>query len=125
MPSLSAACVFTYTPTRTEPSDPTRAVASNVLVYTPALSAVSALLCRAYCCPLTHAWHATAVWSSPTNIVTLVARAKCGSKYTTTSAGAASLAKRFASADSDSTPLAHCDAHRVTSSLLFAFASQK
>ena len=75
--------------------------------------------------PYAHAEHCSAVLSSPDTIDRLVDVRKCGSKYTTVSAGAVSLANRFTAADTDSTPLSHCTDHRVTSSLLFAFACQK
>lgn len=83
------------------------------------------MLSKASCTPDEHDWHSAAVLSSPMSIVTFVAREKCGSKKTSTSPGGVSLANRFASTDNERTPFRHCEDHRVTKSLLLAFASQK
>jgi len=58
----------------------------------------------AYCCPETHEAQLDAVASTPVTIVKLVALAKCGSKYTSVSAGAVRLSNRFTSATSVSVP---------------------
>ena len=123
-PPLSA-CVFTYTLSWNGPPCSTDASAANVLVHTPLTCALVTRPCSAYSRPAAHATHSLSVLSAPETIVTSVGLAKCGSKYTTVSAGAVSLANRFMLADTDNAPLEHVDDHRVTNSLLFAFACQK
>ena len=103
----------------------TCAMTSNVLVQTPDVCELETLPSSAYCCPTVHVVQSLAVASVPTSIVRLVALAKCGSKYTTVSLGAVSLANLLTSTSSDSTPSLHCDCQRVTSSLLLALACQK
>ena len=119
------ASVLTYTLTSTDRAVPTRADTPNVLVHTPDENAVVATLLKTNCCPPVHDWHSSVVLSFPVSMVTVVTREKCGSKKILTSPGGVSLANRFALTVSESTPSVHCDAHRVTSSLLFALASQK
>ena len=101
------ACVFTYTLRSNVPAALTPAETSNELDHTFDTCAVETLPRSANWWPAAQIGHCRAVTSCPESIVRLVALSKWGSKYSSASVGAVSLANRLTSAESDSMLFVH------------------